>query len=309
MENEILYNNGIQFLHQQKYVVAFRCFYQVSKCYTNRPKVWLRMGECCLAVYAQEKDKVPSQDQSKLVKSILGSGMQRRVVIPVNEQDRSLPTKTLSASAEEHMTLPFAVKCFRNVLSLTTQCLAASSSSVSGSETSNNHGEKQPSAAVENNASSTAEEVNLPASATEQFDTKMDMLRQSTLVKLTYVYLSLHESYLALSTAKELLSLPTCSPSNGFLARCYCAEALISQSRTVEALEVLSGTIDASTNVNDPIPTAAAEEYCRSRQGKDAIESRVGIYVNLATAHILQVGGGFVTKLGGPQRSDMLHVL
>lgn len=103
------------------------------------------------------------------------------------------------------MNLPFAAKCFKNVVLLCNQLLESSKmnsdSALFGGFPplgSNGASAESPDSA----------ELNVEA---------LDVLRQKALVNLSYVYLSMYEPQLAITSAKELLALPQCSRSNRYV--------------------------------------------------------------------------------------------
>lgn len=94
------------------------------------------------------------------------------------------------------MNLPFAAKCFKNVVLLCHQLHELAS--VNG----------------ESAAAVSSSDVEGAADSTVLSMEALDNLRQKALVNLSYVYLSMYEPQLAITSAKELLALPTCSRSN-----------------------------------------------------------------------------------------------
>lgn len=94
------------------------------------------------------------------------------------------------------MNLPFAAKCFKNVVLLCNQL----------QELANANGDSATAA-----ASADGESVGDSAVLSME---SLDTLRQKALVNLSYVYLSMYEPQLTITSAKELLALPTCSRSN-----------------------------------------------------------------------------------------------
>ncbi|RHY98125.1 hypothetical protein DYB35_002726 [Aphanomyces astaci] len=219
---EILYNNGLQLLVLKKYALAFRCLHAASKLMFNRPKLWLRLGECCTASYAA---------QAKTDRLLL---LLMMMVVP-----------TLS--------LPFAVKCFRNALLLSQQVLETTS---------------KP-------REDTAELT--PDSSGVSLEDSLELLRQKALVNLAYAYLSMNAPELAIHTAKELLSMPTCTPAHRFLVRSYYAEALCLLSRSAEA--------SVHLKLNDML--SLADAYAREAKA-DTAAVHANLHVNNATVAILQ---------------------
>ncbi|CAH0479756.1 unnamed protein product [Peronospora belbahrii] len=274
--HEIMYNNGLHLLLQGEYALAFRCFHESSRLFFNRPKLWLRLGECCTAAFAKEqKLAVIAGNKSGLIQGIVGTGSHRRVLLPTSlpsaaSQNIQLPEKNCidngnraaSPDADDEdgsptMSLPFGAKCFKNVILLCNQLL----------DFRNVNGNVGTAAVIPNGADS------------EALDTKaLDVLRQKALINLSYVYLSMYEPQLAITSAKELLALPTCSKANCFLARSYTAEALCMLSRASEATKVLQSERDLID---------MAEEYAREAK-LQLSRARAGVHVNTATTLLLQ---------------------
>ncbi|KAI9922501.1 hypothetical protein PsorP6_002473 [Peronosclerospora sorghi] len=275
--HEIIYNNGLHLLLQGEYALAFRCFHESSRLFFNRPKLWLRFGECCTAAFAKEQNLAHvAKNKSGLIQEIVGAGSHRRVLLPTSQlsavsQDIKLPEKngngtgSCSTSTDVNdaddspaMSLPFGAKCFKNVVLLCNQLLEAKYN-VNG-------------------------QVETPVGATEGAHSEthdaqaLDALRQKALINLSYVYLSMHEPQLAITSAKELLALPTCSKANCFLAQLYTAEALCMLSRASEATEIMQSQRTLLT---------MAEEYAREAKIQVS-QARAGVHANNATALLLQ---------------------
>lgn len=94
------------------------------------------------------------------------------------------------------MNLPFAAKCFKNVVLLCNQLQELA-----------NANEDSATAAASADGEAAGDSAALSMES-------LDTLRQKALVNLSYVYLSMYEPQLAITSAKELLALPTCSRSN-----------------------------------------------------------------------------------------------
>uniref|UniRef100_A0AAV1T8P8 CCR4-NOT transcription complex subunit n=1 Tax=Peronospora matthiolae TaxID=2874970 RepID=A0AAV1T8P8_9STRA len=273
---EIMYNNGLHLLLQGEFALAFRCFHESSRLFFNRPKLWLRLGECCTAAFAKEqKLAVVAGNTSGLIQGIVGTGSHRRVLLPTSlpsaaSQDIKLAEMdsngiaSRTASVDDDavggsptMSLPFGAKCFKNVVLLCNQLLDSRN--------------------VNGNTNTPAGAADGPES--EPLDTEaLDVLRQKALVNLSYVYLSMYEPQLAIASAKELLALATCSKANCFLARSYTAEALCMLSRASEATDALQSERDL---------IAMAEDYAREAKIQVS-RARAGVHVSNATALLLQ---------------------
>lgn len=244
VEYEILYNNGMQFLAMHKYTMAFKAFYAASGLYYAQPRIWYRMGECCIRALASTK-------QSKLNQGTVGSAMQRRIVLPVSS--RLDKTRKHRCDPPE-VSYSFAVECFRNVLSAFAPIVT-----------------------------STVNPSGVEISTTSVHPLRSSPMGQSALVNLAYSYLCLNEPQLALKTAKELMAMPECTTANRYLAHTYASEAMILQSKALEALECLSHTVSSKHTLSD-----LTESFCSTQV--DSKAARVYAFVNLATTHVLQVG-------------------
>ncbi|OQS04931.1 CCR4-NOT transcription complex subunit [Thraustotheca clavata] len=255
VQSEILYNNGLQLLVQKKYNVAFRCFAGASRLFFNRPKLWLRMGECVTASIASTRQSVPLEYKNSLVQAVVGHGAHRRVMLPTSTPEVS--------EIEEGMNLPYAIKCFRNAVLLSTQYIEAKASEVSTLEGMDD---------VAYYGMMLSEEKQV------QWSTRvLDAIRQKALVNLAYAYLCLKEPNLALATCRELLALPTCMNANKYLGRTYAAEALSLLSRSSEATILLKTTE----------MVALADEYAKEAH-LDTASVQADVHVNNATAFLLQ---------------------
>jgi CCR4-NOT transcription complex subunit 10 len=249
-----MYNNGIQLLLQGKFTLAFRCFHASSRLFFNRPKLWLRLGECCTAAFTEkQKHNACLGNKSGLIQGIVGSGAHRRVLLPtripssesqdiIGTSDTAKSSSTGSSSAVAQsttttpdglprMNLPFAAKCFKNVVLLCTQLLAQD---VSKKEDTTN------SMASSQDPSVTSSSEVITTDSTDE----LDFLRQKALVNLAFVYLSMYEPHLAITHAKQLLDIPSCSKTNRFLACSYQAEALCMLSQSSEATEIFQSERD-----------------------------------------------------------------
>ncbi|RLN26706.1 hypothetical protein BBJ28_00026945 [Nothophytophthora sp. Chile5] len=200
-------------------------------------------------------------NKSGLIQGIVGSGAHRRALLPTNlassaSQDNQLLEKNgvsngshaassgaNGSDSTPKMNLPFGAKCFKNVVLLCNQLLDSSSANGSSPSSIGDAGDGEA----------------LDAEA-------LDVLRQKALVNLSYVYLSMYEPQLAITSAKELLALPSCSKANSFLARSYTAEALCMLSRASEATEALQSERDL---------IAMAEEYAREASIQESVTRAV----------------------------------
>jgi hypothetical protein len=253
------------------------------------------MGECCTAAFAQHtKLAATASHKSGLIQGVVGMGSHRRVLLSTSQpsssaDDIELPDKNqkgnngnggangAAASANSasgpdsapKMNLPFAAKCFKNVVLLCNQLLETAAKA--NGQSSVGGGVASPSIGGGAVAAATAAGFDLDSAENVQASFEaLDLLRQKALVNLAYVYLSMYEPQLAITSAKELLALPSATKPNQyvlfhvwpfpfalgdlnlflvkcdcrFLARSYAAEALCMLSRAAEATQVLQSERD-----------------------------------------------------------------
>ena len=51
----LLYNLGVQMLHDGRPLVAFDCLIESVQVYHTNPRLWLRLAECCIMAYQMVK--------------------------------------------------------------------------------------------------------------------------------------------------------------------------------------------------------------------------------------------------------------
>jgi CCR4-NOT transcription complex subunit 10 len=95
---ESVYNAGVQLLLAARYPEAFRCFENASVLYYNRPRLWLRMAECCVQHYLQGQQERSRETRNLLVRAIVGKGRFRRVMLPVSNDPSDKKNPALMGS-------------------------------------------------------------------------------------------------------------------------------------------------------------------------------------------------------------------
>eukprot|EP00741_Cyanophora_paradoxa_P025740 tig00000391_g24839.t1 len=131
---EIFYNLGVQLLLGSRPALAFSCFQESAPQLYNRPSLWIRLAECCVAHHAAKKEK------AELVKGAYGSGARRHVLLPgggpglagpaqdegpvfsqrilQGTPDAGPPPGASASGANGAESLLYAAKCCRNALHL-----------------------------------------------------------------------------------------------------------------------------------------------------------------------------------------------
>ena len=93
---EVLYNLGLQLLAAAKPREAFAMLRASAALYTHRPRLWIRLAECCIAADAQRglEGRAAARGEAQgggagaygdLVRRVVGKGRSRRVLLPLPE--------------------------------------------------------------------------------------------------------------------------------------------------------------------------------------------------------------------------------
>ncbi|KAK8604762.1 hypothetical protein V6N13_082236 [Hibiscus sabdariffa] len=101
------------------------------------------------------------------------------------------------------------------------------------------------------------------------------MIKQALLANLAYVELELENPLKALSAARSLLELPSCSRIYVFLGHVYVAEALCLLNKPKEAAEHLSVYLSGESNVELPFGPEDCEQW-RVEKHVDCEEANSG---------------------------------
>ena len=204
-EYEIMYNAGLQLLLSGNNLeTAIDCFSEAAKQLHARPRVWLRLAECCIVLHAkrlQEAQRERSAQSSHgpslrsvdqmskfsndLVSGIAGAGRYQRVLLPVSNGEAA---RQAGALGPRTGSLHYAIACLENVIFLT---------------------HREPEAA--SNESKEAAGSGANASAVE---IRAQETRGAALACLAYCALCTQNPTMALEYAAKLLAEPSrCTPT------------------------------------------------------------------------------------------------
>eukprot|EP01090_Pellita_catalonica_P001673 TRINITY_DN11434_c0_g1_i1.p1 TRINITY_DN11434_c0_g1~~TRINITY_DN11434_c0_g1_i1.p1 ORF type:complete len:378 (-),score=53.33 TRINITY_DN11434_c0_g1_i1:13-1146(-) len=250
-KTEILYNQGLQLLLNGNPELAFRCLKEASLFYYRRPKLWLRLAECCVAVNQKQQNMQEKTEQrNDVIQAVVGEGKYRRVILPT-AQRKGLQRKSQPASStpntNNEITIEYGLTCVRNALFLLS-------------------------------ASQSAEYLDVQSLGSHSGSAESPSLRQACLVILSYLSLLSEDPVVALSAANELLAhVHLCSEHQRFLAHIYAAEALCMLNRPAEAVQHLPAPSSGSSG---PAATKSNQNF--------SSEAKSTLYINLAAAYILQ---------------------
>ncbi|KAK9697956.1 hypothetical protein RND81_08G072600 [Saponaria officinalis] len=302
----IAYNCGLQYLACGKPLLAARFFLKASLVFYNRPLLWFRLGECCLA--AMEKGFLKSSENSthdSVKVHVIGQGKWRQLALEnglLRNGTVSLEEKEdliLETNVKLKLSLPFARQCLHNALHLL-NCSESKNLKSGFSTKSPEENESSDQEAPKNDgrknfndpktkelgssglfsANGDAREQRSGAHANTAASITMSeyedickrenqKIKQAILIDLAFVELELGNPLKALTTALALLNLPECSKIYAFLGHVYAAEALCLMNRPNDAAEHLSMYISGGKNVELPY----SEEDYKQWQAKKTLDA------------------------------------
>ena len=222
---ELLYNLGVNLLHNKQPLQSFDCFIEILTStfkYAMNSRIWLRIAECCIMVYRKNEDMCKLSEKVRCIQKSTGMHIYHKIVFNTH-LSKPVPT----SQHENDTTLDFAYLCLKNAFHLLNNARGDLIAKESGGS-----GENvlidccQPSSAITIN--------------------EFNRLTCSVLVSLSYVSLCLNDY---LSTMKYCnLLLNDCkmfiSSGNRYLAQNYLAEALLFLDKISESIEILNNNLD-----------------------------------------------------------------
>lgn len=269
---ELLYNAGIQLLHAGRPLAAFDCLIETVQVYSTNPRLWLRLAECCIAVNKgtpgpeSVSKGLPDANRHGIVKSIIGSGQHKRVIIAPGVTEKKYSNEVKSAAIPV-ASLEFGSLCLCNALSLLpskvtlpTDCGSSSSSIPSDPGDVTDNSSTFSSAKVPLICNSAA----LPGPPLKSHE--ILNLRCSVLACSAYVSLVLGDNVVALQHAKDLLAIPGLAGSLKFLGHLYAAEALVHLNRIGDAIQYLS--VDSAQDVSVVYPGSPEQDKDKDKVDK-----------------------------------------
>uniref|UniRef100_A0A7S0IKD8 CCR4-NOT transcription complex subunit 10 n=1 Tax=Calcidiscus leptoporus TaxID=127549 RepID=A0A7S0IKD8_9EUKA len=299
---EMEYNRGLQFLLSARPEQAFNSFQVALLLLHRQPRLWLRLGETCMAVHVQQQAQQCKQKEGRgtAKHAVVGVGKARRLVLPARSDglselavaEEAAPAEaasSASAVAEPAPTLVYGMKSLRNALLLCETQRAARSPS-------------EYSALVAANAMGTL-------SLSEEYSLQLYTIQWLALLQLSWCSL-VQEDYLqAHAWATQLLKSSACASNLKVFAYLYACDALCHMSRSAEAEAHLASALqlgdslaaiagysapggqgsEGSTQEGDigcvRNPYASLSP---SLEAAGAAASRSVLYANLGVVHILQ---------------------
>jgi CCR4-NOT transcription complex subunit 10 len=303
-ECEVLYNSGLQLLLMgRRPAAAFKCFTRAACLMHNRPRLWVRMGECCIAAHAEQRKSEGASDGG-LVRGLVGANERRRVLLPPSGLAQAAAAATAPAGAngekgEAQLTLRYAVKCFRNVLSLTANY--SGDTGVAGGKAAFSADAAKPAAAAA--AAAGGDDSAGGAANAGENGAAVRKLRMAAHSSLAYVSLCTNNPLMAHTHAEQLLAMTDVPAPLQYLGHSYAAEALCLLSRPAEALHHLAphgGAAHGEAAVAAAVKAKRPDQAAPGAASRDAplpggqtqqqvsAQARSDMQVNLANVYVLQ---------------------
>jgi len=323
---ELEYNRGLQYHLSGRPTAAFACFLAALELMHSHPRVWLRLGETCVAQHVLQEKQLRTgagtPSVSPLVSALAqgpsrpGGGGASSLDAHVTSRYLVLPTDGPSAAGrgesagpppEEAVahaeigscgastgspapaapTLAFGLKCLRNALVLCTAQLGGSGA---------------PAVSAADYAQLLSSSANGTSSPSDEQTLQLHAVLRLALLHLSWVSLALGDCVPALTWASQLLSLDACPAGLKLYAHLYACDALCQLSRSEEALEQLLAALE----LNEPLAPVAsctgAELPAADGESLDCVRNpysstgshastgsgRATLYTNLAVVYILR---------------------
>lgn len=297
---EILYNCGVQAFINGSPELACVCYQGAARICFNKPSLWLRMAECCVAMHVRKLDEQSERLPSCLVKGEVGSGARRRLLL-VNSsmeggpdhEDRSRKKSKDAKKAKKsvvvravpkHLSMEFALKCLRNCLYLL-NCKLKWAQSSEHKDDGDDSDDGQEYKGRKGHGHGNTE--NKSAQEPDGWQAKQhNLLSQACLLNFMYVSLCLNNPVVAVRAAEQMLGPGhTVSPVNKLLTRMYAAEALCMLNRPDQAKTWLTPPSPDEPQENlYHSPESATSPYITGNSNPNLC--RLLLFTNIATVFI-----------------------
>jgi CCR4-NOT transcription complex subunit 10 len=290
---ELEYNRGLQLLLSGRPVAAFDSFMVALQLLHSQPRIWLRLGEACVAHHLQQQSEEQRTSGlasvSPLVQSLAhgsrdggpaATGSSSRYLVlptagpaaagkgespgPVVDDlaaaaAEGATASTTGAPAPPSPTLSFGVKCLRNALiQCSVQLGAHQLSSVTAAEYAN---------LLQSSA-------NGSLSASDEQAMQHHAVQRLALLHLSWSALEIDDYVPALSWALQLLGVEACPGSLKMYAHLYACDALCHLNRVDEALEQLTAALElGETQTLAPVASSTGADGVNADGGEGGIEN------------------------------------
>ena len=311
---ELQYNRGLQLLLCGRPTAAFDAFHVALQLLHSQPRIWLRLGEACVAYHVQQAEEQLQEHGrpscSPTVAAVGGgsSGSSRYLVLPTDGPTTGPPAEPEAAAATAETgastgspapptpSLSYGVKCFRNAI---LQC----GNQLGGSQLS--------SITAADHASLVASAANGTLSSADENTMQLHCVQRLAQLHLSYCALETGDYLPALSWALQVLGLEACPKGLKAYAHLYACDALCHLNRTDEALAQLTAALEFGEGLHPVASNSGAEPAAVDGDGLDCVRNpysplraggggaggrggvatgggRAALYTNLAVVHVLQ---------------------
>lgn len=221
---ELEYNCGLQLLLSGKAESAFAYFQAALELLHRQPRVWLRLGETCIAAHlgtveTRRATDGPVRGRPLAVgHRVVGGAGTRKLLLPIQEKttvpvladdSEEPPQQPTASTAVPEPTLLYGVKCLRNAL---VQCAEA-----------------QRAAGGQTHAALAAGAAHGTLSLLEEYALQTHTVQRLAMLQLAWCALTLDDFLTALSWAEKLLAQPSLAANikvcSRRFARCMCCFA------------------------------------------------------------------------------------
>jgi len=294
---ELQYNRGLQLLLLGKAEKAFTCFQAALELLHRQPRMWLRLGETCIAVHIEKTKKhqlneCPAATRPTAIgHSTFGVAGSRKLLLPISQRptsaaltdDTEEPPQQLSASsAVSEPTLSYAIKCLRNALTQST--------------------EAQHAAGAQTYAALLAGAAQGSLSLLEEYVLQTHTVQRLAMLQLAWCSLSTDDYLSALSWTEQLLAMDALAANIKAHAHLYACDALCHLNRSAEAEthlrdalahgEALGGVVsvyEASANDGNELEAVRNPYYDKTCAFLGTAKSSMAsMYANLASVLVLR---------------------
>ena len=282
---DIVYNMGVSLLFASKPRAAFEYLMEAQTVYQCNPRFWLRLAECCVAVFQQTRNDLDSSSGKKSphVRGVIGSGSHRKIVLSAFHHHISQARSEGQSAAMPVPTLEFANLCLTNAT-----LLLPSESELQTNMTAILEHEKVTPNDDQNEGTKRrfTDKLFIDAPPGEPMQTKeIYNLKGSILACHAYVALGFGDYYKSLEYSRALLRMISISSPYKFLGRLYFIESLVKLDRISEAIQESSpDTLKQLQKFDDEVVGLKTLKPFP----KDFNEARSIMMLNLASAYCLR---------------------
>lgn len=277
---ELLYNKGATFLHRKLPRQAYMCFESSLHLFSNNPRAYLRMAECCIQDHANNEQAMEQMvSGAGAALTSVGTAQNRKLIL------RRKPNRISSSQPDGTLSLRRAISYLQNVLLILKD---AETESVPEDG-------RKPADGDSTSDILPGESPPWNATVSPVYATDIATLRGHALCNLAYAYLGEGSYFDAVRVSTELLAEKERPGALRYLAHVYAAEALIRLERYNDAAEHLTpknvgdlNSISTAVPVVDDLCEAEPLPAVGSGHTFTEANARATLALNLASANCIK---------------------